>query len=186
MARMDEPELVHLDGHGTLENFKEIQRVYAEAFPAYDLDDHRWRTSRQAEASGFATVIAQLSGRFLGFVYGLPLRSDTSWWDGLQPPPENGFTTETGSRTFAVIDLAVLPAHHGHGLGRRLMDELLRARPEERATLATNPRHRAVQAMYERWGWRRVGQVPGKDRTTQPQFDLYVIALREVTASNSR
>lgn len=70
----------------------------------------------------------------------------------MRPSPEPEFTIETGSRTCAVIDLAVLPAYRGQGLARRLMTEFLNSRSEWRATLATDPRNRTVQAMYERWG----------------------------------
>jgi ribosomal protein S18 acetylase RimI-like enzyme len=177
VAPMGEIELRHLDGAGTLGRFAAIQQVYAVAFPASDLDDHRWRTTRQAGRPGFEAVLAQDDGVLAGFAYGLPLDERTGWWDGLRPPPEQGFTTETGRRTFAVIDLAVLPSHRGRGLGRRLLDDLLAARPEERATLATDPAQKAVQEMYERWGWRMVGTTPGGARTTHPAFDLYVIAL---------
>ncbi|WP_116025806.1 GNAT family N-acetyltransferase [Thermomonospora umbrina] len=95
----------------------------------------------------------------------------------MNPPPRRDFVAETGSRTFAVIDLAVLPKNCGHGLGRQLMDALLGSRSEERATLAANPNKRALAEMYERWGWRKAGRVPGGEGETQPVFDLYVIAL---------
>ena len=181
---MSEIELLHLDGAGTLDRFASIQQVYAIAFPSSDLGDHRWRTTRQAGRAGFEAVLAQDDGVLVGFAYGLPLDERTGWWDGLRPPPEIGFTTETGGRTFAVIDLAVLPSHRGRGLGRRLLDDLLASRPEERATLATDPAKKTVQAMYERWGWRMVGTTPGGARTTHPAFDLYMIALG--ADSNSR
>lgn len=177
MAYMYDSELIRLDGRGTLDRFEEIQQVYAEAFPSYDLDDYRWRISRQMSSAGFETVIAEGVDQIVGFVYGLPLTADTGWWNGLTPDPDPGWTTETGTRTFAVIDLAVLPGHRGHGLGRRLMDELLRGRPEERATLATDPAETDNQAMYVRWGWQLAGQTPGGEHETSAAFDLYVIAL---------
>jgi ribosomal protein S18 acetylase RimI-like enzyme len=187
MASTDDAELIRLDGPGTLGRFKEIQQVYAEVFPSYDLDDHRWRTSRQAKSPGFGTVIAQVSGRVVGFIYGLPLAQETGWWQDLKPPPPPGFTTETGRRTCAVIDLAVRPVHRGQGLARRLVTEFLSSRPEDRATLATDPSDRTVQAMYQRWGWHKVGAVPGGERATEPEFDLYVISVRdEDDATSSR
>ncbi|TDD95875.1 GNAT family N-acetyltransferase [Actinomadura rubrisoli] len=70
----------------------------------------------------------------------------------MEPVQPARFTAETGRRTFAVIDLAVRPTHRGRGLGRRLLDELLAGRPEERAALATAPDEGEVQAMYQRWG----------------------------------
>ncbi|GAA4143711.1 GNAT family N-acetyltransferase [Actinomadura keratinilytica] len=179
-------ELERLDGAGTRSCFAEIQAVYAEAFPDYDLADHERRTSRQTESSGFEAVIARIDRVLVGFVYGLPLSAGTGWWAGLEPPPPPGFTTETGARTFAVIDLAVTPSCRGRGIGRRLMDELLRPRREDRATLATAPHERQVQQMYERWGWRKVGRAPGGVGETEPWFDLYVIALRPEPASSSR
>lgn len=185
MTPMGEAEFTHLDGQETLSRLQEIQQVYAEAFPSYDLADHQWRTSRQAQTSSFSAVIAHMSERIVGFVYGLPLTAATGWWDGMEPPPENGFTNETGNRTFAVIDLAVLPDQRGHGLGRRLLDELLRSRREERATLAADPQDKGAQAMYERWGWRKVGRVPGGEHSTEAVFDLYMIALRDEGAATS-
>jgi ribosomal protein S18 acetylase RimI-like enzyme len=176
---MTEPTLAHLDGHATLERFAEIQTVYSAAFPRNSLEDHAWRTSRQAASPGFEAVIALTEdGQIIGFAYGLPLAADSSWWNGLTPDPGQGFTTETGARTFAVIDLAVLPVHRGRGLGRRLMDELLRGRPEERATLGTHPSKTGNQAMYERWGWRPAGRALGGEHASSAVFDLYVIALR--------
>lgn len=148
---MDDVELEHLDGVRTWDLLQEIQRVYAAAFPGYSLEDHERRTRRQTGASGFEAVTARLGGELIGMVYGLPLAPGSAWWDGLDPAAPDDFTIETGSRTFAVIDLAVVPEHRGQGLGRRLMDELLRHRPEERATLATNPARTSLQQMYERW-----------------------------------
>ena len=174
----DDVELERLTGEATREIFAEIQVVYAAAFPGYDLGDHRSRTWRQTESPGFATITARIDGKLIGFIYGLPLGSSAAWWQGLEPPQPEAFTVETGSRTCAVIDLAVLPAHRGRGLGRRLVDAFLESRSEERATLATNPAKTEIQQMYERWGWEKVGHVPGGKGATQPVFDLYVIALR--------
>ncbi|WP_170180566.1 GNAT family N-acetyltransferase [Actinomadura pelletieri] len=142
---------------------------------------------RQLASPGFEAVTARSEGALTGFVYGLPLPTRTAWWKGVNPAPGAGFTDETGRRTFAVIDLAVRAVHRGRGVGRRLLDELLSGRAEERATLATVPEERQNQAMYQRWGWRYVGRVPGAEGETDPWFDLYVIALRsDPEASSSR
>jgi ribosomal protein S18 acetylase RimI-like enzyme len=178
--------LEHLDGAATLGRLEEIQSVYAAAFPGYSLADHETRTRAQASRSGFKAVTATDSGRMAGMAYGLPLAEGSSWWADLDPPRAEEFITETGRRTFAVIDLAVLPSHRGKGLGRRLMDELLAGRQEERATLATAPHETGVQAMYERWGWSKAGRVPGNEGETEAWFDLYMISLRGPEASSSR
>lgn len=183
---MTDVTLQHLDGPATIANLDEIQAVYHQAFPDYDLNDHTWRTTNQAKANGFATIVARVDGHMVGFVYGLNLSEKTTWWNNLDPDGPDGFASENGHRTVAVIDLCVLPSQQGHGLGKQLMAEFLASRTEQRATLATAPHEVENQQMYERWGWRKVGRVPGSPGTTEPVFELYVIDLREPDASNSR
>ncbi|GAA1801685.1 GNAT family N-acetyltransferase [Actinomadura chokoriensis] len=178
-------DIEHLDGDGARARFSEIEAVYAEAFPGYDLGDYRARMAGLLARSGFDVVTARRDGVLAGFAYGTPLPIGSHWWDGLKPSASEAFTAETGERTFAVIDLAVRPSHRGSGLGRRLLDDLLTARPEERATLATAPHEHEVQAMYRRWGWRHVGRTPGGEGETEPWFDLYVMALRAAPEDNS-
>ncbi len=182
---MTDVDVVELDGAGTLAIFDEVQTVYHQAFPEYDLDDHRRRTTRQANSPGFATATVRRLGVLLGFAYGLPLRPESTWWRGLTPPAEEGFAEESGRRTFALIDLCVVPEERGLGLGRRLVTELLGTRAEERATLATAPDEVEVQRMYERWGWSKVGRVPGSPGSTEAHFDLYVIALDSAPVARS-
>ena len=170
-------DLEHVRGTALWARFTEVERVYAEAFPRYDLGDYRSRMRRQVPAPGFEAVTARAGGELIGFAYGLPLTGST-WWDGLDPAPPDGFTAEDGARTFAVIDLAVRREHRGSGLGRRLMGELLAGRTEQRATLATAADEAAIRRMYERWGWTRVGRVPGQEGETEPWFDLFVLDLR--------
>lgn len=179
-------EIKHIDSTVTRAQLGEIESVYAEAFPAYDLDDYRARMDRLLARPGFDAVTARDGTDLVGFVYGAALPASSSWWDGLEPDPPARFTEETGRRTFAVIDLAVRPSHRGKGLARRLVDALLARRPEQRATLATAPHEHHVQTMYRRWGWRHVGRTPGAEGETEPWFDLYVIDLmRPPEASNS-
>lgn len=183
---MGSMDIEHLDSEAVRHRLGEFEVVYAEAFPRYDLGDYRARMRRLLARPGFEAVTVRHEGALTGFVYGAPLSAEPSWWDGLDPAPTPGFTTETGRRTFAVIDLAVRPSHRGRGLAHRLLDELLTGRQEERATLATAPNEPEVQAMYRRWGWRHAGRTPGGEGETEPWFDLYVIALRGPDASSSR
>ena len=83
-------------------------------------------------------------------------------------------TAEWPGRTFAVIELAVLAGHRRRGLGARLHAALLDGVRTERVTLAVRPEPETAPARtaYERWGYRRVGQVrPGGQA---PVYDLMV------------
>jgi ribosomal protein S18 acetylase RimI-like enzyme len=169
-------ELTHLDAVGTLEVLPEVQAVYRTGFPGNGLRGHRRRMRRHA-TRGLSTVTARSGGALIGFAYGVPLAVGTTWWDGLQPAPDPAFLAETGSRTFAVIDLAVVPSHRGQGVGRTLLEVLLRSRSEPRATLATGLGEVANQAMYERWGWQRLGRLPARRRDVHSAYVIYVKPL---------
>ncbi len=178
-------DIEHLDAEVSRDRLGEIEAVYTEAFPHYDLADYRARMQGLLSSPGFEAVTTRHERALTGFCYGAPLAAGSRWWDGLVPAPPPGFTTETGKRTFAVIDLAVRPAHRGRGLARRLLDGLLAGRAEERATLAAAPDEHQIQAMYQRWGWRYVGRTPGNPGETEDWFDLYVIALRPAPEASS-
>lgn len=175
------PDVQHLNGAEAASIFEEIFQVYRTVYGVShseeDLVNFRNRALTQFQGSGFDLVTAKLDGELIGFAYGLTLRAGSTWWRGIEPTPPEVFLTETGSRTFAVIELVVLPAHQGSGLGRRLMDNLLQERAEERATLATDPDKPGNQAMYERWGWRKAGRVKSALDAPAPYFDLYWFPL---------
>jgi hypothetical protein len=70
------------------------------------------------------------------FGYGLP--ASTRWWNGLTGDVADGFTVETGRRTFAFNELMVLPQWQNKHIAHRLHHELLAGRPEERAAPPQN------------------------------------------------
>jgi GNAT superfamily N-acetyltransferase len=153
------------------------RQTYADSQTGEDFDHFRDRALVQFQSPGFAMVIATVGSEVVAFTYGVPLRSGSTWWKGIRPDPAPGFTTETGTRSFAVIELLVTPALQGQGLGRQLLADLLDDRPEERATLATDPREVRVQQMYERHGWWKVGRVIAAPEAPVPEFDLFVLPL---------
>ncbi|MGV9457065.1 N-acetyltransferase family protein [Streptomyces sp. NPDC003635] len=114
--------------------------------------DH-WMSRRE-----FACVVAYDQSEPAGYAYGAPLSCVTAWWANVTPALPEECTTETGTRTFALSELMVRTPWRGTGAARAIHDALLRPRSEERATLLVHKTHHKVRALYEQWGYQRVGE----------------------------
>ncbi|MBB5867892.1 ribosomal protein S18 acetylase RimI-like enzyme [Allocatelliglobosispora scoriae] len=163
--------------------------VYADAYghvPGEDstvkTEAFRDRADAALDASNYELVTAWDSGGIVGFVFGYSLRPERGWWNGLNPEPAPGFIDETGDRTVVLAEIEVRSAWQGRGVGHRLHDEFLGGRGEERATLASNPAAAETHALYQGWGWRRVGVVPGRPGSYYTEYVRFVLPLRPGTA----
>lgn len=99
-----------------------------------------WR--RNSQNLGFTAVCALVDEEVVGVAYGFRGSPD-HWWQhqlrrGLREKggPTAGELTVIHSY-FEVAEVHVLPGCQGHGIGRRMMHELLREVPEPRAVLST-------------------------------------------------
>ncbi|WP_067490612.1 GNAT family N-acetyltransferase [Actinomadura hibisca] len=143
--------------------------------PFYSSDRFAERVRGYLRAPGFEIVIAYIDGQPVGQAFGYALPPGARWWQGLTTPVPDGFTTETGTRTFAFNELMVVPQWQGQGVAHALHDELLHGRKEERATLLVRENNESAQAAYARWGWQKIGKLrPYEDA---PHFDAMVIPL---------
>ncbi|MGW0592266.1 GNAT family N-acetyltransferase [Streptosporangium sp. NPDC002607] len=124
---------------------------------------------------GFRLTTARSGPDFVGFGYGYLLPADARWWTGLAEPVDEEFATETGTRTFAIIDYGVLPGWRGLGVGHRIHDELIAGSGAERATLSVQPRAARTRAIYRRWGWRKVSHKLLDPPIPAPVFDILVL-----------
>ncbi|MEU7633694.1 GNAT family N-acetyltransferase [Nocardia sp. NPDC049220] len=137
-----------------------------------------------ARAGAFELVIARFDGEPCGQAWGWPLTARTGWWVGLhlEAGDPATFTAESGSRTFAFSELMVRKQFTRKGIARALHDELLAARPEQRATLLVDPENQRAYGNYRRWGWHRVGTLR-PDWPDAPQFD---VLLRDLPLGGTR
>ncbi|MFE5160017.1 GNAT family N-acetyltransferase [Streptomyces sp. NPDC056697] len=178
---INDVSLTHHNGQQAAALLEELCDAYADAYGAEPGGEKtvafRRRAEKQLARPGFALVTARDETWLVGFVFGytLPAR-DTHWWGGMQPEPSAEFLEETGSRTWVLSEIEVRRAWQGKGIGRALHDEVLGARGEERATLATGP-DAPAQPVYESWGWRRVGRIPGDEGDYYSAYDLFVLEL---------
>lgn len=189
MARPDDLTLSHHTSAEAATLMDELCEVYADAYGAVPGEDIREKTSAFRERASaamrgvnYSLVTARGGGELVGFAFGYGLRPERGWWDGLSPEPPEGFTEETGSRTVVLSEIEVRRAWQGRGIGRAVHDAFLSQRTEQRATLASNPQATGTHTLYERWGWQKVGTVPGKPGAYYRLYVRFVLPLPPVTA----
>lgn len=166
-----------------------VSGLYEAVFslPPFNGDEAEFANQRTyypalTERPGFRLTTARADDYYVGFGYGYLLSADTRWWQGLAEPVSDELARETGHRTFAVIDYGVLPGWRGHGIGRAIHDELLGGSGAERATLSVQPKAEETQAIYRRWGWRKVSSIEMDPPIPAPVFDILVLdALPSLT-----
>lgn len=140
---------------------KALLDVYAEVYAA-DLHDpfnsiERFdeRLTGHARSDDWECVLAYAAREPIGYAYGSALPAGTLRWTRQSNKLPAEFTHETGHRSVSLRELMLLRSWRGHGLGRRIHDELLAGRAEERVVLLCDGPDR--RAMYEAWGYRCVG-----------------------------
>ncbi|GLI00957.1 hypothetical protein Pa4123_62330 [Phytohabitans aurantiacus] len=119
-------------------------------------------------------MVARVDEQLVGFAYGFALAADTKRWSRLSAPVAPEVVEEWPGRTFLLFDFAVHDSLRGRGVGRALHDRLLGSRAEERATLMVQPVAGDTKAIYEHWGWRKIGQTEGGPTAAAPVFDVYL------------
>ncbi|WNI14698.1 GNAT family N-acetyltransferase [Actinacidiphila sp. ITFR-21] len=181
MPDIDSVTFTHHDGQEAARLIGVLSSAYADAYDvepsSHKATAFEERARKQFDRSGFDLVTAHAANMLVGFAFGYRLKAgDTHWWGGVEPEPYADFLAESGSRTFVLSEIEVRRTWQSQGIGRRLHDALLGDRPEERATLATGP-DAPAQAVYEGWGWRKVGRIPGDDGDYLSAYDLFVLPL---------
>jgi ribosomal protein S18 acetylase RimI-like enzyme len=183
---MTDVTYTRVQASGAADLLDELCEVYADAYGQVQGEDTKVKTSafrdRAAsalDANNYELVVARAGEEAVGFVFGYSLRQDRDWFAGLKPvPAESDFADERGGgRTVVLAEIEVRKAWQGRGIGHRLHDEFLRGRAEERATLSANPTATATHALYEGWGWQRMGNKPGRPGAYYAEYAVFVMPL---------
>jgi ribosomal protein S18 acetylase RimI-like enzyme len=143
--------------------------------PFYSAERFAERFAGYRSAPGFELVTAHEDRELVGYVFGYALPPNARWWDGLLDAVPDGFTDETGHRTFALNELHVRAERRGRGIASTLHNELITHRDEERATVLVRPENPA-RATYLHWGYRVVGRL--RPFADSPVYDALVLGIR--------
>jgi GNAT superfamily N-acetyltransferase len=178
---MTEATYARHTGKQTLAMLDELTDLYLETHseqpyhddPIFSRSQFIDRTTDQAKRPGFELVTVRAGDTLAGFSFGLPFAAG-SWWADCTMPPQHILR----AAKFAVIELDVRRVYRGQGWGKALLDTLLSERSEPYATLAAIPESPAY-AMYERWGWYKVGVF-----TDEPVMDALALPLQAEVAIN--
>ncbi|MFJ2174631.1 GNAT family N-acetyltransferase [Streptomyces sp. NPDC087851] len=160
--------------HGDLPEIRQtIIDAHAEA-QGDDPDDELkkgfpWFVDHWGGDPDYSCVIAYNGDEVVGFAYGAPSAPHREWWrEHLDPAPVK-------SRTFSYSELAVSTKWRKKGVAELLSHALLDGRDEDLAVLLVDIEHPRVQALYESWGFRRVGE-----RRPFPDSPVYAVMLAEL------
>ncbi len=104
----------------------------------------------------------------VGYAYGSMLKPG-GWWKGHQRP--------SGLRgsVFALSELMVIPKWRGTGRAQQIHDALLADLTADMVSLQVEAEHPKVRALYERWGYSKVGE-------SKPSEDspVYAVMVRKL------
>lgn len=166
-------------GHDDLPKIRQtLLDIHADAY-ADEMDDEfnqrfPWFVDHWGGHPGFSCVIGYEGAEPVGFAYGAPAAPGREWWrEHLKVAPAD-------DSTFAFSELMVRHKWRKTGTAARLHEALLTDRPEALAVLLVDPDHPKVQALYETWGYRKVG-----NRQPFPDSPNFAVMLRDLRASQT-
>ncbi|MER5969690.1 GNAT family N-acetyltransferase [Streptomyces sp. NPDC002055] len=165
--------------HYTHDDLAQIRQtlldVHADAYAARAEEEFvqrfPWFVDHWGNKAGFSCVIAHDGGgQPIGFTYGAPSEAGQEWWREYVP------TLPAETSTFAISELMLRVAWRGRGLGQYLHRALLGPRNEALAALTVDTKRPRLQALYESWGYRKVGV-----RQPFPDSPVYAVMVLDLT-----
>ncbi|MBH1932918.1 GNAT family N-acetyltransferase [Streptomyces sp. AV19] len=131
--------------------------------PHYSVERYGERLARHAHDPGWEAVVGYDGAEPVGYAYVNTLTADDRWWKRMKTPLPADCTT---TPTVALKEIMVREQWRKTGTARRIHDELLASRPEQRVSLLVNAEAGGgkVLALYESWGYTKISeQQPSPD-----------------------
>lgn len=146
--------------------------AYADAMDDEFNQRFPWFVDHWGGNPGFSCVLAFDGDKAVAFAYGAPSTPQREWWrEHLHPAPDS-------SRTYSFSELAVRTNWRKTGVSELVTRALLEDRDEDLVVLLVDTTHPRVQAMYEDWSFRKVGE-----RQPFPDSPVYAVMLAELPLS---
>ncbi|CAN5553426.1 hypothetical protein BH10ACT10_BH10ACT10_09550 [soil metagenome] len=146
---------------------EQAERWADEVWTVYDTvfgdvaDRAEWQETldRHAGRGGFRVALALQDDVLVGFGYGYTGSRGEYWSDRAAAALGPELADAWVGGHFELVELAVLRAFRGRGLGGRLHDVLTADLPHERALLSTSLEEDPAVRLYLARGWRRIGRL---------------------------
>ena len=105
------------------------------------------------QRADFRMVLAEQSGEIIGFAYGYTTAADHYWNEFVRGYLLQVETDAWLSYAFQLVEIALIPAHQGQGIGGSLYDRLMEGLPHHTAVLTTMCADTNAYNLYKRRGW---------------------------------
>lgn len=153
-----EPQPRELDARGFLRRKDALLGIYTAAMrpPPGQLPGRRAIMERHATYPGFRALVVEHERRPVAFCYGFHGVAG-QWWHDVVRRGLTGNGDPYGqwlADPFEIAEVHVLPAHQGHGIGRRMVTELCTGRGERTVVLSTLDQESPARHLYRSLGLR--------------------------------
>lgn len=159
---MEDVRLVRWSAAQTRARLDDVIRVYKAAFldfhetdPERAARDRAAHARRHTERPDMRTVVAITGAdHVVGVVYALPGRRGQWWHDVVTAAVTPDVAADWLSDCLEIVELHVLPAYQGRGIGRALLRDLLGDAPQRTAALsALEPFGSRARRLYDSEGF---------------------------------
>lgn len=149
------PTLLAWDRDELAARVDDVLDVYAEAMavPRAAARSRRAVVAAHLDRTGLQAIAAVDVDRLVGIAYGYRGAPGQWWHDQVRAAMANDLAVRWLADPFEVCELHVLPALHGTGIGRDLLQELLSHTAATTAVLTTPDVETRARLFYRKGGW---------------------------------